>query len=144
MLSCIGYVWLCATLWTRAYQAPLPMGSSQQEYWVAISFSRGSSWPRDRIGISDILHWKAGSLPLTPPGKRFWQLTFKKPVTYGPSQSKEVRVQSAGLSSVTLALLVWSARRRLSLSPSSNKHLKPQNSSFKMRTSRDFPGSPVA
>jgi len=45
-LSCVQ---LFATPWTVASQAPLSMGFSRQEYWsgVAISFSRGSSWPRD-------------------------------------------------------------------------------------------------
>ena len=104
----LSRVWLLATPWTAAYQAPLSMGFSRQEYWsgvplpspttlvqatiislgllvvyllsrvwlicdpidcrppgssvhgisqvrilgwVAISFSRRSSWPRDRIHI---------------------------------------------------------------------------------------------
>ena len=38
--------------------------------WVAISFSRGSSRPRDPAHISQcFLHQQAGSLPLAPPGK---------------------------------------------------------------------------
>ena len=38
--------------------------------WVAISFSRGSSPPRDRTCTScGLLHWQAGSLPAEPPGK---------------------------------------------------------------------------
>ena len=32
-LSC---VWLCATLWTAAYQAPLSMGFSRQEFWSGV------------------------------------------------------------------------------------------------------------
>ena len=32
--------------------------------WVAISSSRGSSWPRDRTHISNLLNGQAGSLPL--------------------------------------------------------------------------------
>ena len=33
--------------------------------WVAMPFSRGSSWPRDQSHISlHLLHWQAGSLPL--------------------------------------------------------------------------------
>ena len=46
----LSRVQLFATAWTVAYQAPLSMGFSRQEYWqwVAISFSRGSSQPRDR------------------------------------------------------------------------------------------------
>ena len=29
-------VWLCETPWTAAYQAPLPMGFSRQEYWSGV------------------------------------------------------------------------------------------------------------
>ena len=38
--------------------------------WVAISSSRGSSWPRDQTRVSlCLLHWQMGSLPLAPPRK---------------------------------------------------------------------------
>ena len=38
--------------------------------WVAISFSRGSSRPRDQTRVSFcLLHWQVGSLPLAPPKK---------------------------------------------------------------------------
>ena len=53
-LSCI---WLFTTPWTVAYQAP-PMGFSRQEWileWVANSFSRGSSPPRDWTWVSRIV-----------------------------------------------------------------------------------------
>ena len=33
---------------------------------VTISFSRGSSQPRDRTCVPCLLHWRAGSLPLAP------------------------------------------------------------------------------
>ena len=33
MLSCLSCVWLCATRWIIACQAPLSMGFSWQEYW---------------------------------------------------------------------------------------------------------------
>ena len=33
MLSCFSHVWLYATLWTVAWQAPPSMGFSRQEYW---------------------------------------------------------------------------------------------------------------
>ena len=37
--------------------------------WIAISFSRGSSWPRDQT-LTHLLHLlQADSLPLAPPGK---------------------------------------------------------------------------
>ena len=41
--------------------------------WVAISFSRGSSQPRDQTEVSYLyLHWQEDSLPLAPPGKPLW------------------------------------------------------------------------
>ena len=41
--------------WNSAHQAPLSTGFPSQEMeWVAISFSRGSSWPRDQTHISFI------------------------------------------------------------------------------------------
>ena len=30
----LSHVWLLVTPWTAAYQAPLPMGFSKQEYWM--------------------------------------------------------------------------------------------------------------
>ena len=33
--------------------------------WIAISFSRGSSQPRDQTRISCLLHWQVDSLPLS-------------------------------------------------------------------------------
>ena len=50
LLSC---VWLSATPWTVAHQAPLSMEFSRQEIleWVAISYSRRSSQPRDQTHI---------------------------------------------------------------------------------------------
>ena len=55
-------VWLLATPWTSAYQAPLSMGFSMQEYWsgvplplvVVIPFCRGTCRPRDQTWISCI------------------------------------------------------------------------------------------
>ena len=48
MLSRFSRVWLCVTPWTVAYNFSLH-GIFQARVlgWVAISFSRGSSWPRD-------------------------------------------------------------------------------------------------
>ena len=39
--------------------------------WVAITFSKGSSQPRDQTHISCLLHWQAGSLPADPPGRSY-------------------------------------------------------------------------
>ena len=48
------YAQSCLTPWARARQAPLSTEFSRQEdlEWVAISFSRGSSRPRDQALIS--------------------------------------------------------------------------------------------
>ena len=46
---------LCLTLvtpWTVAHQVPLCMEFSRQEDWVAISFSKGSSLPREQTQVS--------------------------------------------------------------------------------------------
>ena len=57
----LSYVWLCVTRWTVAYHAPPSMGFSRQVgchfplEWVAISFSRGSSWPKDRTWVFRIV-----------------------------------------------------------------------------------------
>ena len=56
ILSCFSCVWLYATLWTVARQAPLSMGILQARIldWVAMPYSRGSSWCRDQIHVSYI------------------------------------------------------------------------------------------
>jgi len=55
-LSCVR---LFATPWTVAYQAPLSMGFSRQEYWsgVPLPSPRGSSWPRDWTWVFLIEGW---------------------------------------------------------------------------------------
>ena len=50
-------LWLFATPWTVAYHASWSMGFfwARVLEWVAISFSRGSSRPRDRTQVSHIV-----------------------------------------------------------------------------------------
>ena len=77
MLNHFSGVRLFVTPWTVAHQAPLSMRFSRQELeWVAISFSRGSSPPRDQICISCIA---GGFFTAEPPGKPWNQWT---PVIY--------------------------------------------------------------
>ena len=38
LLSCFSHVQLCATPWTAAHQAPLPMEYWRQEYWSGLPF----------------------------------------------------------------------------------------------------------
>ena len=41
VLSCFSRVWLFVTPWTIAWQAPLSMGFSKQEYWDGCPSKRG-------------------------------------------------------------------------------------------------------
>ena len=60
MLSCFSHVQLFVMQRTVTHQVPPSMGFSRQEYWSGllkcpeVSFSRGSSLPRDRTRISYI------------------------------------------------------------------------------------------
>ena len=62
---------LFATPWTGSLPGSSLHGILQARVLelVAISFSRGSSQPRDQTCLLCLLHWQAGSLPLAPPGK---------------------------------------------------------------------------
>ena len=64
----IQCVWLFATPWTMAHQAPLSLGILQARIleWVAISFSRGSFQPRDWTWVSCLA---SGFFTTEPPGK---------------------------------------------------------------------------
>ena len=71
VLSCFSHVQLFATLWTAACQPSLFHGILQAGIleWVAISFSRGSSHPRDWNCIFYVsCTGRQASLPLAPPG----------------------------------------------------------------------------
>ena len=70
VLSLFSCVRLFATLWTVAFQAPLSMGFSRQEYW------RGLPCPSPDLPnpviepcLLHLLYWQESSLPLVPPGK---------------------------------------------------------------------------
>ena len=70
MLSCFSRVCLFVTLWTVAYQAPLFIGFSRQEYWSGLPSPPPGNLPNPRIECMSLslLHWQVGSLPLVPPG----------------------------------------------------------------------------
>ena len=69
VLSCFSRVWLFATPWTVAHQAPMPMGFSRQ-YWTGLSCPL--PWDIPDPGIEsmsfNLLHCQVGSLLLVPPG----------------------------------------------------------------------------
>ena len=50
----LSYVWLFATLWAVAHQAPLPMGFSRREYWSGLPFSSPGGLPDPRIEPSSL------------------------------------------------------------------------------------------
>ena len=52
----LSHIQFCATPWTVALQAPLSMRIIQARIleWVLQTFSGGSSWPRNQIGVSCI------------------------------------------------------------------------------------------
>ena len=79
-LSCFSRVWLFVTLWTVAWQAPLFMEFSRQEYWSGflclppeIFLTQGSN-PH----LWCLLHWQTGSLPLVPVASPFVILSKPK------------------------------------------------------------------
>ena len=73
----LSHVWLLATPWTAAYQAPPSMGFSRQEYWsgvplccCCVSNRPGRSSPR------------ASSLPFLPPGSLFLHVSMAVSLTF--------------------------------------------------------------
>ena len=79
----LSHVWLFATPWTAAHQAPPPMGFSRQEYWSGLPFPSPGDLPDPGIkSRSPAL--QADSLPSEPPGKphldhAYLQYNFKMP-----------------------------------------------------------------
>ena len=71
----------CQTLYNPMHCSP-PSSSvrrirqARMLEWVATSFSRGSSWLRDRTCISCLLHWKVDSLQLTHWGSPFYSSIY--------------------------------------------------------------------
>ena len=47
----LSHVWLCATLWTVAHQAPLSMGFYRQEYWSGLPFPPPEDLPDQGLNL---------------------------------------------------------------------------------------------
>ena len=74
MLSCFSHVWLCATLWTVAHQAPLSMGFFRQAYCSGLPFPPPGDLPNPGIKpTSPVL--QADSLVLNHQGSSFMYTT---------------------------------------------------------------------
>ena len=63
----LSHVRLFATPWTVAYQAPLSMGFSRQEYWSRLPFPSPGDLPDPGIKPRS-LALQADALPSEPPG----------------------------------------------------------------------------
>ena len=62
----LSHVWLfCNPMDCSPPGSSVPRISQARIKWVAISSSRGSAWPRENLHL---LHWQAGSLPLSHQG----------------------------------------------------------------------------
>ena len=70
MLSCFSHVQPCVTLWAVAYQAPLSLELSGQEYWSGLPCALPGDLPIQELNthLLCLLHWQAGSSPLEHPG----------------------------------------------------------------------------
>ena len=69
-VTSLSHVQLFAAPWTVAYQVPLSMGFSRQEYWSGVLFSSPEDLPDP--GIKPASHALAGRFFATePPGKPY-------------------------------------------------------------------------
>ena len=98
VLSHLSYVWLFATPWTAAHQAPLSTGFSRQEHWSGLSFLPPGDvpGPRRRLPLSGFLHQQVGFLPLAPPREPSCQLCTEP--NLGAGQAGPALLREAGLS----------------------------------------------
>ena len=79
MLNCCLFAELCWTLvtpWTVAFQAPLSMGFSRQEYWSELPFPSPGDLPDPGVELSSA--WQADSLPLCHLGNPYVYITTTK------------------------------------------------------------------
>ena len=60
----VSHVRLFVTPWTVAYQAPLSLRFSRQEYWSELLFPPPLDLPDQRLN-THLLHWQVDSLPLS-------------------------------------------------------------------------------
>ena len=67
-MNSLSRVRLFATLWTVAYQAPLSMGFSRQEYWSGLPFPSPGDLPDSGIEPGSPA-LEADALTSEPPGK---------------------------------------------------------------------------
>ena len=67
-MKSLSRVLLFATPWTVAYQAPVSMGFSRQEYWSGLLFPSPGIFPTQGSNLG-LPHCRQRLLPSEPPGK---------------------------------------------------------------------------
>ena len=81
MLSQFSCVWLCATPWTAAFQAPLSMGFSRQEYWSGLHFLLQGIFPTQgsNLHLLYLLHcrWILYRWTARKPWRTVWKFLKK-------------------------------------------------------------------
>ena len=80
VLSHFSFVFLCVTLWTVAWQVPLSMGFSRQEYWSGLPCLSLGDLPDPGIKPMSLMSPPLAGrfLPLVPPGKPMHVYTHTK------------------------------------------------------------------
>ena len=73
----LSHVWLFATPWTVAYQAPPSLGFFRQEYWSGLPFPSPGDLPNPGIEPGSPL-LQADALPSEPPGKSAVKEVYKE------------------------------------------------------------------
>ena len=109
-IICVKLLQLCPTLCNPMDHIPAgtPVLGILQVWileWVAMLFSRGSSWTRDWNYFLPLQHWQKCSLPLAPLGKPKDNIdTFKCMTSFKPyhKESEPVQFSSVAQSSSTL------------------------------------------
>ena len=90
----LSHVQLFATPWTIAWQAPLSMGFSRQEYWSGLPFPSPGDLPKPGIEPGSPALW-ADALSSEPPGKPLhfsWEKNNKSP-SYWERSGTQIRSQ---------------------------------------------------
>ena len=106
LLSCFNHVWLSATPWTAAHQAPPSMGFSRQEYWSGVPLPSGITVELFQILKDDavkVLHSICQQIWKT----QHWPQECKRSV-FIPIP-KKVKVKVKLLSRVWLLVTPWTA-----------------------------------
>ena len=84
LLSRFSCVWLLATPWSGARQAPLSMGFSRQEYWSGLPCPPPGDLPDPGLNpnLFNLVDSQAGFLPLAPPGMLIFFLGTSKLLSF--------------------------------------------------------------